>query len=312
MPRASDKLLYSSEPQFPHTSNEGRWEDRTREGDVQTVGATAHFTDSGDTHEKSKHACACAGRSSVLGRLARVSESEPGQGWVDAILPAPIPSPGPALLGFSPAGGGLKAARRALHVRRRHRLRPQRSARATRLAWRRGCPRRSATESALSAPGAQGPPAALPGPAPPLRAGPAGQRLPSRHPRGAPEPSGSGGRVGRRGRGCDARLARGWLLAPAAPPAASGGGLAGELGGDGAHGPGSRAPPAAGLSVPLASRGRGSRSGSLPAPCVRPPCVCVCVTGARARARVWGSVLAGRAGGVCLCACGCECLARSR
>lgn len=35
VPRASDKSLYSSEPQFPHTSNEGRWEDQTREGDVQ-------------------------------------------------------------------------------------------------------------------------------------------------------------------------------------------------------------------------------------------------------------------------------------
>ena len=300
VPRASDKSLYSSEPQFPHTSNEGRWEDQTREGDVQTVGATAHFTDSGDTHEKSKRACACAGRSFVLGRLARVSESEPGQGWVDAILPAPTPSTGPALWGFSPAGGGLKAARRALHVRRQHRLRPQRAARATRLAWRSGCPRRWAAESTLSAPGARGPPAALPGPPPPLRAGPAGQRLPSRHPRGVLVPSGSGGRVGRRGRGCASRLARGWLPAPAAPPAAFGGGLAGELGGT------VRTARGSGRLRPLGSLCRRPRAAAAagPAPSRLHACdrlACVCVTGARVCARACGAVCLRGVRGECVC-----------
>lgn len=96
---------------------------------------------------------------------------------------------------------------------------------------RRGCPRRWVAEPALPASAARGLPAAPPA----LCAGPAGRLSPSpRHPRGDRESL----RFRRRCRSPlkGVRWAAG--PAPAAPPAATGGCRAGELGGDGAQCPG--------------------------------------------------------------------------
>ena len=227
-PRASDKSLYCSGPHFPPMSNEGWWEDQTREGAVQTVSATAHFTDSDDipifrslkvrvrlfatpwtiqSMEFSRPAC--PGLSFVLGRPARLWESEPGQGWVGAIVPAPTLSPGPARRGSPLAGGGLKAARRAPHVRRQHRLRPQRAAQAARLACRRGCPCRRAAQPALPAPGRQARPPPSPDPSHRSMRAPLASGCPRATPAGTASPPVPA--AVREGRGCAARRARGRL-----------------------------------------------------------------------------------------------------
>lgn len=221
----------------------------------------------------------------------------PGAGW-----PRPSQPPTPAR---GRRGGFSSCRRRAEGCTARSAREAAAPAPAARLALRRGCPRRWVAEPALPASGARGPPAALP----PFRARPAVRLWPSpRHPRGDRESL----RFRRRCRSAlkEVRWAAG--PAPAAPPAATGGCRAGELGGDGAHGPGF--PGASGRWAFLHRRPRAASAAS-PAPsriCACDRCACVC-PGARVCARAGGGVHAGSAGEcVCVCACGCECLARSR
>lgn len=95
-------------------------------GAVRTAGATTHLTDPRDTHGKSKSVCACSRGSFFTGPSPGCGTRGWDLGWVGAILPAPTHQRGAGAAGFRPAGGGLKAARRAPHVRRQHRPRPQR------------------------------------------------------------------------------------------------------------------------------------------------------------------------------------------
>lgn len=144
------------------------------------------------------------------------------QGWVGPILPAPTPSPGPARAAdVPPAGGGLKAARHAPHVRRQHQRRLQLHSLGSPSCFAQGLSEPAGLPGCrdlfLDSRGSR--PARLPPGLPwprPISAPQSWSRwsalclaIPApRHPRGACDLSGFRGSVGPRGTECAGRRAR--------------------------------------------------------------------------------------------------------